>query len=136
MLFCQTLARKNFETKKGLAIFSQVPDFICGAEGETRTPTAIQPLDPEPSASTSSATSARGKRLISSISSYIYMRLKTLSSVNLRPKSTIKIVETLVINSFMRFVFILRCRQNYCIPLLAKDFIKLGGGFGLDRPKA
>jgi hypothetical protein len=30
-----------------------------GAEGETRTPTGKPPLDPEPSASTSSATSAR-----------------------------------------------------------------------------
>ena len=33
--------------------------MICGAEGETRTPTRIHGLDPEPSASTSSATSAR-----------------------------------------------------------------------------
>ena len=33
--------------------------LFIGAEGETRTPTAIQRLDPEPSASTSSATSAR-----------------------------------------------------------------------------
>lgn len=32
-----------------------------GAEGETRTPTGILRLDPEPSASTSSATSARWK---------------------------------------------------------------------------
>ena len=32
-----------------------------GAEGETRTPTDIHPLDPEPSASTSSATSALRK---------------------------------------------------------------------------
>ena len=32
---------------------------IGGAEGETRTRTAIQPLDPEPSASTNSATSAQ-----------------------------------------------------------------------------
>ena len=30
-----------------------------GAEGETRTRTGVRPLDPEPSASTSSATSAR-----------------------------------------------------------------------------
>ena len=30
-----------------------------GAEGESRTPTGIRPLDPEPSASTNSATSAR-----------------------------------------------------------------------------
>ena len=33
--------------------------FNCGAEGETRTRMSIQTLDPEPSASTSSATSAR-----------------------------------------------------------------------------
>ena len=32
--------------------------IICGAEGETRTPTRKPGLDPEPSASTSSATSA------------------------------------------------------------------------------
>jgi len=32
--------------------------FYCGAEGETRTPTRIHSLDPEPSASTNSATSA------------------------------------------------------------------------------
>ena len=32
---------------------------MSGAEGETRTPTGKPPLDPEPSASTSSATSAR-----------------------------------------------------------------------------
>ena len=31
---------------------------MFGAEGETRTPMDIHPLDPEPSASTSSATSA------------------------------------------------------------------------------
>ena len=33
-------------------------DFNCGAEGETRTPTGEPLLDPEPSASTNSATSA------------------------------------------------------------------------------
>ena len=32
--------------------------IICGAEGETRTRTGRPPLDPEPSASTNSATSA------------------------------------------------------------------------------
>ncbi len=31
---------------------------MSGAEGETRTRTGVRPLDPEPSASTSSATSA------------------------------------------------------------------------------
>ena len=36
--------------------------IIDGAEGETRTRTDIRPLDPEPSASTSSATSARDLR--------------------------------------------------------------------------
>ncbi len=34
-------------------------DFNMSAEGETRTPTEDPPLDPEPSASTSSATSAQ-----------------------------------------------------------------------------
>ncbi len=34
-----------------------------GAEGETRTRTGKPPLDPEPSASTSSATSARDPRV-------------------------------------------------------------------------
>ena len=35
-----------------------------GAEGETRTPMSIQTLDPEPSASTNSATSARTATLV------------------------------------------------------------------------
>ena len=43
--------------------------IFYGAEGETRTPTGEPLLDPEPSASTNSATSARfsqnSKRLIS-----------------------------------------------------------------------
>ena len=34
---------------------------LCGAEGEARTPTGVLRLDPEPSASTSSATSAKRK---------------------------------------------------------------------------
>jgi hypothetical protein len=33
--------------------------MFCGAEDETRTRTGVRPLDPEPSASTNSATSAR-----------------------------------------------------------------------------
>ena len=37
--------------------------WISGAEGETRTPTGVRLLDPEPSASTSSATSAQPKQL-------------------------------------------------------------------------
>ena len=39
------------------------PGNLSGAEGESRTPTSIRPLDPEPSASTSSATSARRWRI-------------------------------------------------------------------------
>src|SRR5437867_3138154 len=35
-----------------------------GAEGGTRTPTSVSPLDPEPSASANSATSARGKPML------------------------------------------------------------------------
>ena len=41
--------------------------IICGAEGETRTPTRKPGLDPEPSASTSSATSARTRKIGRSI---------------------------------------------------------------------
>ena len=44
---------------KVLAVLSMWKSLILfGAEGGTRTPTGIRPLDPEPSASTSSATSA------------------------------------------------------------------------------
>ena len=50
------------------------------------------------------------------------MRLKTLSSVNLRPKSTIKIVETLVINSFMRFVFYIKVKAKLLYSLIGKGF--------------
>ncbi len=32
--------------------------ILFGAEGETRTPTGLRPLDPEPSVSTNSTTSA------------------------------------------------------------------------------
>ena len=39
--------------------------YLAGAEGETRTPTGEPRLDPEPSASTNSATSAKTKRNIS-----------------------------------------------------------------------
>ena len=38
--------------------FYETYRFNCGAEGETRTPTGKPLLDPEPSASTNSATSA------------------------------------------------------------------------------
>jgi hypothetical protein len=58
--------------KKGVAASGGnvvTPCFYYGAEGETRTPTDVRQLDPEPSASTNSATSARfsliSKRLIS-----------------------------------------------------------------------
>jgi hypothetical protein len=34
-------------------------NLVYGAEGETRTPTEIHPPDPEPGASTNSATSAQ-----------------------------------------------------------------------------
>ncbi len=48
------------EKKKGRQSFGFPPCYTnLGAEGESRTPTSIRPLDPEPSASTSSATSAR-----------------------------------------------------------------------------
>ena len=40
--------------------------FFVGAEGETRTPTCERTLDPEPSASTTSATSARRAKALES----------------------------------------------------------------------
>ena len=47
------------QIKKGLmSVYAHKPFVINGAEGETRTPTENPPLDPEPSASTNSATSA------------------------------------------------------------------------------
>ena len=45
--------------KKGFATNQAKPLSPYGAEEGTRTPTGIRQLDPEPSASTSSATSAR-----------------------------------------------------------------------------
>ena len=49
--------------KKGSLLIANCQEtliVIGGAEERTRTSTDIHPLDPEPSASTSSATSARG----------------------------------------------------------------------------
>ncbi len=46
-----------------------------GAEGETRTPTGEPPLDPEPSVSTNSTTSARKEK---------YLRRQSLASVFLQ----------------------------------------------------
>ena len=43
--------------------FSMIPVFCCGAEGETRTRTAVKPLPPQDSVSTSSTTSAKGQYL-------------------------------------------------------------------------
>ena len=57
------------EAKKKNPLNNQRVVSYFGAEGETRTPTGEPQLDPEPSASTNSATSARSslisKRLIS-----------------------------------------------------------------------
>lgn len=51
---------ENMEKKeKGLQLVSYNPLLSCGAEGETRTPTPLRELDPEPSVSTNSTTSAR-----------------------------------------------------------------------------
>ena len=50
-------AKKKGSTNSGAVIVN--PCFSYGAEGETRTPTGEPQLDPEPSASTNSATSAR-----------------------------------------------------------------------------
>ena len=46
-------------TEKKTCLPGRRQAFFSGAEGETRTRTGVRPLDPEPSASTSSATSAR-----------------------------------------------------------------------------
>ena len=49
------------QQKKGFLIVAnhlETLSVIVGAEGEIRTPTPVRALDPEPSASTSSATSA------------------------------------------------------------------------------
>ena len=54
--------------------------LIYGAEGETRTPTPLRELDPEPSVSTNSTTSAR--RLIypngQGLASFFCLRAKKL----------------------------------------------------------
>jgi hypothetical protein len=47
--------------KRGQAVLPN-PLNLLGAEAGTRTPTGVRPLDPEPSASTSSATSASKNR--------------------------------------------------------------------------
>ncbi len=58
---CRPLSRRQHPVSKKQ---KEAPPRKCalfvvfGAEGETRTPTAVRQLDPEPSASTSSATSA------------------------------------------------------------------------------
>ncbi len=46
---------------RAVASLADAPAPEAGAEGETRTPTGLHPLDPESSASTSSATSARDR---------------------------------------------------------------------------
>jgi hypothetical protein len=51
--------QRHKNTPSGEGLYSCKLLILCGAEGETRTPMSIRTLDPEPSASTSSATSAR-----------------------------------------------------------------------------
>ena len=57
---------QNWTFFKGLLLYT-----IHGAEGGTRTPTGLRPLDPEPSASTSSATSASNRVEVFKIKIYI-----------------------------------------------------------------
>ncbi len=58
--FGEGFLRRPMNDKGGAAVTGGSPLFMSsGAEGETRTPTEQPPLDPEPSASTSSATSAK-----------------------------------------------------------------------------
>ncbi len=49
--------------KKGKPTYVCFPLIANGAEGETRTPTGEPPLDPEPSVSTNSTTSARKRHI-------------------------------------------------------------------------
>ena len=56
--------REGLQQKKRNVEIALFMFIVCGAEGETRTPTREPSLDPEPSASTTSATSALLKRLI------------------------------------------------------------------------
>ena len=51
--------KRPYKHKKRNIEIALIVFIICGAEGETRTRTGVRPLDPEPSASTSSATSAQ-----------------------------------------------------------------------------
>ena len=50
--------------KKRVCPVGANPFAIDGAEEGTRTPTGLRPLDPEPSASTSSATSAKDREVV------------------------------------------------------------------------
>ena len=52
------------QTRKGPRRCCRSPNHLDGAEGESRTPTGKPPLDPEPSVSTNSTTSASGRPLI------------------------------------------------------------------------
>ena len=52
--------------------------YRFGAEGETRTRTGVRPLDPEPSASTNSATSARNKVDIFEAKDYITAQILSI----------------------------------------------------------
>jgi hypothetical protein len=60
MYYCIGMSRgRAGQVKKGLfPIIRKQPRINFGAEEKTRTSTGMRPLDPEPSASTNSATSA------------------------------------------------------------------------------
>ena len=51
------------QKKAGMVLPFQPVIFFPGAEGETRTPTPLRELDPEPSVSTNSTTSARKREI-------------------------------------------------------------------------
>ncbi len=80
------LANIDQVLQKGISVLTGDRISICnycGAEGGTRTPTGLHPLDPEPSASTNSATSAfrkAQKELILCSECIIYISLNFLSS--------------------------------------------------------
>jgi hypothetical protein len=59
-----------------------------GAEAGTRTPTGHRPLDPEPSASTSSATSAGAKRAVRVNPSWLFPMNKFINKIYGRQDSS------------------------------------------------
>ena len=62
----QTFQRRKAQKKKSAKLNALRTFFLVGAEGETRTPMPLPALDPEPSVSTNSTTSALLRMLVRS----------------------------------------------------------------------